>query len=492
MSRISHGKKSASMRPQSELYDLLWWYYENNGLYDALQLAGYQSGNECLKSLRNPAWRTVEFYTSVVWPGALPYAIPLSIDSGNEALRRAIQSIWSWSNWGQQKQVTVRYAAITGDVYLKIAQPDDNSRIYIQVIDPALVTEKRADERDFLTFVRIETQIRERGMMLTHVEIWDKERGSVRIWTHTQGKNVPIERLGRPASETPLSTWGIDFIPIVHIKHTHVGEPYGLGSFTLAIDKIDESNRQATRLHKMLFRHNDVTYVIRSNTIEPATGRPMPAPRIGPSARGGGDGTIEVGGERFISLPGVAELQQLVPALNYADALAVLDAQMREISQDLPETQFYSLKDLPEISGRAIRLIMTPALLRATEVRGNHETGLIRAHQMALTIGRNTGVFPPSIGTYEAGDFDHHIMDRPLLPLSRDEVADLAGAEVSAGVPLVTSLRRSGWTAAEVDAMLADKSAEQAAQQISLASALLTAQENALNGQASNGVEGAV
>lgn len=464
----NYNRGSNRVNGRKELYELLWAYYENNDLYQRLAEMGI-IGEECLKPLRNPAWKAVEFYTSLVWPGSLPTAIPIV---GEERIKSAIEQIWAWSNWGSQKQVAVRHAAVTGDVYLKVAQ--SSSRVFIQVIKPHLVTEKRADERDFITYCRLDSVRNGKG----YTEIWDKSAGVVKIWEGHGG--VIDER--RPTQILPLSTWGIDFIPIVHIRHLHLGGEFGTGAFTLAIDKIDEANRQATRLHKMLFRHNDVTHAISANGVDP-TGRPMPA--LKPTKE-----LLEVGGERFISLPGTATIQQLVPNLPYGDALAIIHAQMAEIASDLPEVRFFSLYDLPEASGRAVRLVMTPALMRAQEVRGNHETGLVRCHEMALTIAKNVlkGGFA-NVGSYENGDFVHTMADRPILPMDRVEMAEVIKEEVSAGIPLVTSLARSGWSAQEIEGLLAEMEAQRSREQASFATALISAERKAMAGGASNGFE---
>lgn len=49
-------------------------------------------------------------------------------------------------------------------------------------------------------------------------------------------------------------------------------------------------------------------------------------------------------------------------------------------------------------------------------------------------------------------------------------------AAIEAGIPLVTALRDEGWTKAEIDQMMQDKAAEMAAQQTSLAAALIAQQ----------------
>lgn len=65
-----------------DLYHLLMAYYESNGLYDDLSRNLFNVGqiSPAMKSLRNPAYRIVEFYASKVWPGTLPSALPIVAD----------------------------------------------------------------------------------------------------------------------------------------------------------------------------------------------------------------------------------------------------------------------------------------------------------------------------------------------------------------------------------------------------------------------------
>lgn len=475
---------------REEYCDFLWAYYDNNGLYDYLRTVGIYTSNLALRELYNPANRVVEFYAATIWPGSITQALPLILDSENEAVGEAIRKLWTWSNWSQNRQVSVRRAAVTGDTFLKVAQAADGSaRVCIQLIDPRWVVEKEEDERGYITYCRIEVpqkgKTADQLARYCRVEIWDKDR--VRIWDNADPKGKTVDQLGKPKEMVELEDWGINFVPIVRVSQRNVGDEWGVGAFMPALTKIDNLNLIATRLHKMLYRHNNVTWALRANGVDPS-GRPMPSPKI-KSKSGETLTTLEVGDDQIIELPGTSELQSLVPTLDYASALTILQDQKAEIQEDLPEMLYGRLREMPEVSGKALRYLLAPAIAKAEEARGNHEDGLIRAHQMALTIGKAIGAWEKAeigdVGTWEAGDYDHHFAERPIIRTGREEVAELATTEVGAGIPLVTSLRDSGWTQDQLDQMAEDKAEEQAAQQTSLASAVMNAQNQ---GQ-SNGLE---
>lgn len=481
--------------PMSELYSLLWKYYLSNGVYDDLRSAGYYLSDHKLKEIYNPCTRSVEFFVDTIWPGTLPNAIPLINVKDN--VREAIEQVWDWSNWQTRKQVAVRWGSITGNVFLRVARPlpkkegeEAPQRVYIQLVRPEYVTAKETDERDYITYCRLDfPQERREGREMvpyTHTEEWTPEL--LRIWWHDSPQKE-IDQLGEPVYEVELKAWGLDFIPIVHAQHIDIGEDEGVGTYTLYLSKINELNRVATRLHQILYRHNDVTWALQSNMMDPS-GRPIPAPRIRSSSDPGSGSeldSVELGGEKMVRLPGQASLAPLIPSLNYGSHLDTVLAQLEEIERDLPQLMYYRLKDLPELSGKALRLLLTPAVSKASEARGNLEAALIRAHKMALTIGSEIGAFS-GLGTYEAGDFDHEIAERPLIAYSRLEVAELATAETGAGIPLVTSLRESGWDEEKLAQMKEDKEEESSAQTAGLASALLAAQDQ-FGAQGSTGLE---
>jgi hypothetical protein len=247
-----------------------------------------------------------------------------------------------------------------------------------------------------------------------------------------------VAQLGTPAELVPLTEFGIDFVPVVWQPFRNIGDERGCGAFTLALDKIDEANRQATRLHQMLFRYNRPLWTAAANAMD-AQGRPLPPPRLATAEQ---DGQLEISDDTVLRLPGLTTLQSLVPPLNYEAALKVLDAQLAEVQRDLPELAYYELRQ-QEVSGRAASILLGDAVDRLLEARGNAETALIRAQQMALTIGQNLKLFS-GLGTYEAGDFVHSFAPRPVLTPSELERAELVGAWVQAGLPLLSALRRSG------------------------------------------------
>jgi hypothetical protein len=304
----------------------------------------------------------------------------------------------------------------------------------------------------------------DRIVQLTHTEVWTGE--SYRLWRHdkhSERDHVELEDLGSPEAELPLTAFGLDFIPIVHIPFQDVGTIRGAGAVTHALDKIDEVNRQATRLHAMLFRSNRSLWAVTAAAMD-ANGRPMAPPRIGTPdptrTDNAANDTLTIGDDTMLRLPSGWDIRSLVPDIKYAEALAILNAMMDELETDLPEMAFYKIRSMNQrnLSGVALRLLLSDAVARVTEARGNAEAGLARADAMALTIGSNAGLFG-DIGTYDNGDFAHTFHERAIIELGADEEA----ASVMLTLPLVgqrEALRQLNYAPEEIDQIIADKKAD--------------------------------
>ena len=460
---MARGGQPIEELPPRQLYDLLKWYYLNNGLYDDIVRGLYDKSiwTEGMKPLRNPAFRVVEFYAAKLWPQQQ------QIVSANEALAAAVEQVWKWSNWASQKRIAARWLAMYGDLFIKVSTRQKGEKtvsVYLQLIEPQFVTTFDADERGYLTYVRIDIPQTEREgdeiRHLTHTEVWDKASGSYRLWRHDQGADMPIARLGAPLVEAPLSAFGIDFVPVVHVKFRDIGEDRGMSAITHALDKIDEANRMATRLHQILFRYNKATEVLEGTGTDP-TGRPLPPPRVVGRQTGQyeDDETVKVGNDRIVRLPSGWTWRQAVPMLDYTSMLAVVQAQMAELEHDLPELAYYTLRNRADLSGKAVRLLLSDAVDRATEARANVEAGLIRAQQMALTVGRASGILP-DLGDFDAGALDHDFAEEDIFTLSLAERMETIAVMVQAGLPLTTALRAAGWSENEIALMQEEKAAD--------------------------------
>jgi hypothetical protein len=425
----SPGPPQFDLLPPRKQYEILNAFYFSNNLYANVSAVLQQQGiwSPAMKPLRNPTYRVVESYAAKVWGGPLDEAF--QIETANPAIIPAIEQVWAWSNWGSQKQHAIRMLATTGDWFAKVATRENEQgqviRVYLQNIKPEYVSDFSEDERGFITYIRLDIPRAERDdkgktKEVTHTEVWDKSQDRYRLWVHDRGIDEELDRLGTPQVDRTIQSFGIDFIPFCHAMLRDVGNDRGMAAIWPAIEKINEADMQATRLHQMLFRNNRAFWASIAGGADP-TGRPLPPVKIsgdGVSSNGsGGSDTLSLGDDDIIALPGTASLQALVPNINYGAALDILNAMMDEIEHDLPELAYYSLRTQGQVSGVAVRLLLSDAIDRWQEARGNAFSTLIQADQMALTLGERNGLEGfAGIGTFESGSFDHQLIGQPFVP----------------------------------------------------------------------------
>lgn len=408
--------------------------YDNNNLYDNVAKNAINDNVwvEALKPLRTSVNRSVEFYVAKIFPSN-----SMEIVAEKESIIEPINDITRWSNFSAKKQLFLRNLALLGDLFLKVTTAGDGNKVYYENIDPTLVTDFRVDSRDFMQWIRIDTPIRVDGRQKLHTEFWTKLTFSV--WIHDRDRNTALDQLGDPVEFGFTEELGIDFVPFVHVKFRDTGDLRGKACTEHAIDKITESNRQATRLAQMLFRYNKPHWAISANSID-SDGNAQPAPR-----QNEGDGLdVTFSDDTITYLPGNSRLESLVPKVNYGDALKILQDMMNELEQDLPELKYYSLKD-GNLSGKAVSLMLGGALDRAKEARNNFIQGLTRLNEMALTMGKHNNIFSSEIGSFEAGDFVHEIRTDELFGTTLTEKAAILKTLTESGMSLQDALEVAGF-----------------------------------------------
>lgn len=459
------GSATTALNPYAGMYELLDALYQSD-VYQDLTTAEKERANlpASILPIRNPTFRAVEFYAAHLFPGNLPDALPIVTE--NERIVEPIQQVWQWSNWGSEKQATARQYALYGDWFCKVVTRDDGQRVYLQQIHPSHVIDFDTNERGDLTYIRVDIPFTRRladGTKETRfeVEIWDKASGRYRRW-EIERANTPTEELGQPERDDDMAVFGIDFVPFCHAQFRNIGEPRGSGCVTPVIRKLWQADILATSLHERLFRYNQADWVLH------APGRPEAGKWVMPPELETNEaGEYQMGNERVHKLPAGWELGDLIAKLDYPAALAILQDHMREIENDLPELAYYNLRELNAVSGRAVRMLLSDAIARALEARGNAETALVKLNQMALTIGGEANI-PAfrNIGTYENGDFDHDFEPRDIIALNDLEELEaqfnkeLAYEKMLArGYSQRELLRRDGLTDKQIDEMLAESQA---------------------------------
>lgn len=430
--------------------------YDYNNLYNALY-ALYNNDDAIIEDdttrrLRTVVNRSVEFYASKMIPGK-----EIKVITDAEDVKTAIEDVIKSSNIANNKPAMVRGFSLYGDSFIRVR--GDREKSYLEDISPFYVTDFEEDSRGFLTYLRIDIPtLADNDTPVNYTEEWDADAQTFRSWEAATSRTTPIKELGQPNQVMTFSEMGIDFIPVVHTKFRDNGDLRGQGCVYHALDKIYEANRVATRLHDLLFAFGEPVFVASANDKD-AQGRPLPPPRVSTDTASApvpsGSSIIGTIGQifgRMISLPGMTKIESLIPDIDYADALAILNAQMEELEKDLPELRWYALSPAEQsaMSGAALRTLLGAAIDRANEARNNFLSSLSRAFEMALTIGIYNGVFPASLGLFDSGDFEHELQVDSAWGESVDEKAATMAALTNAGMPAKSAAKLAGFTDQEI------------------------------------------
>lgn len=410
-------------------YRRYWDYYTNN-LYNQLSShKGMRGLYRHIRPIYNPATRLVDFYVAKVYGGELDMeagltgAVPIVTD--NKAVREAITQVWQWSNWQAKKQLFVRWGACLGDVALKVVDDVPREKVYLQVLHPRMINDAQFDWRGNITSAIIEYTDWEPSPIAQgqYVEFTYTERITKDLFA-TFKNNQPWDYYGNgPSWPNPYG-----FVPLVLAVHKDCGLDWGLSAFHADDQKIDELNDQASIMNDRLRKANNPQWLMAGargkSEIDLSTS----------------DATTSEAARQTTNVlygPENATATPLVTDIGLAQSLENLRELLSELERDYPELALHRMRESGGAwSGRAISLVYQDASDRVTEARGNYDGALVRAQQMALSIGgmrRYDGFESFGLESYERGDEDHRIGSRSVLASGVDpQQIDLA---VKVGVP---------------------------------------------------------
>ena len=302
----------------------------------------------------------------------------------------AVNRLWEWSGFQQEKFLLARYGACCGDAFIKVVDnrpwelnpdPDPKVPVRLNVLPPDAVAPRYdPHDRSRLLACKIE-YIHGRDI---HKEVITPEE--ILLYDERDPDRVAA-RYPNP----------LGFIPIVHIRNLDIGEEFGLCSFHNLLPTVDALNEIASFMLEIVKLYADPVIVgrgmergsLRKQTVD-ADGRPVATVWWVPTP----EGQFE-----FLEWRG-----------NLPDVLAFLDRIQASIERNTPELTLSGLRDRQDVSGYSISLHLIELVRKIDEMRGNYFTGLERANRMALQILelQGKGEFP---------DPSHRIVADPVLPV---------------------------------------------------------------------------
>ena len=472
-------------------YDRRWAYFLNDDLYGRLYRAGHVAAD--MPAEWNPIPAVVAFYVSNVYSGT-PDIRPTDETADADALAEAVARLWFWSNFPTLKRNLTTTAAVLGDTFLKVAErrpavDADPTGVYMQDINPSTVRWWDADERDYLTAIRIDTPrltsvFTGEERRHTLVEVWRKEwpdgsPGGVAFYEVGTGKMLDDHSQAGAVTVTTFDELGYDFIPIVWTRvDTHWRRQ------AAQIDRYNALAWQMARLNRPLA-------VVNANARD-TTGRPLAAP-LG-TAEGletmyteEGDGVMGV-----VRMPGMATLNWSGNPIDFG-SLNVRLAELREgVIDALPEYRVATLRGV-QIATETLHLLLNQAEQRVLEMRDGLNRGLARAQMMAISIAQLAEIEPETfgaarLGTYEDGRIEHTFADRPVFTTAPAARAAEVQVLAAAGTPLRLALEMAGYEEWVLDRFAEEAAAQSLRERTTLAAQLQRQRALLDSGAADNGL----
>ncbi len=446
-----------------EAYDTrLWRYnlfdlYAHNAVYTALETAAkmhkFAEGlYKYTRTIYNPVQRSIDAQVGHCYAGALDMetleagAVPLlGID---DTLRAALRNVWKWSDWARAKMLYTRTAARYGDAVLKVVDDVQSGKVRLEVLHPGVLRDVEMDGVGFIKRAVIEYLIpdpdfdatedgQETQRLVTYREEITQERFATYIVRNGEATPYAFQRsLAGEAVAEWENPYG--FVPVTIAKARDEGMTWGLPLYATTLPKIDQLNALASLLADQVQKAVIPYFGVfggRSIKDERTASRSSVVSRLG----GGEDGHgSERSGMYFLHIgDSEARVEPLVVPLDITGALEAVHSILREVEADMPELAFARVRDLRLESSPAVRAALGDAVARLQEFNANMDAPLIRALQMAVSIGgynNYPGFEPFDLTDYAAGNLDFSIRERPIIgdELSKqDEISLLMQSEAA-------------------------------------------------------------
>jgi hypothetical protein len=447
----------SSTEARLQRYDIFWAFYENTAYRDLHSWAAKYKADYGLyryvRGIYNPAYRLADFWQTHLLGGALDPAAGdgedapncLPIITTNAQLRPALSKLWEWSNWQTNKDIFSLWGTVLGDCGLRVVDDVKRRKVYLKVVHPATLWDVELDPFGNVKGYTIKE---------TRADP-DAADGELRTVTYTEiaareGANVVYQTL---KADQPYAWNGIaaewsepyGFVPLVLVQHNNVGLSWGWSELMSGYEKVREADDQASALN------DQVRKMVAAQWLMAGVKDPGPI-----------KSTPDRDALGTLYAPAGASATALVAPLDIAATAANIKELLLEIERDYCELKVDQLRLSQSVpSGRALELAQQPAEAKVHKRRVGYDAALVKAQQMACSIGALRGL--PDFGfgadAYEKGALAHSIGERPIFATTEmdrleREAAFWQGANTAknAGGPAAFTLylKRAGWSAKDI------------------------------------------
>jgi hypothetical protein len=404
----------------------------------------------------SPFKEIVEAYQNVL-PGTFGNGLEIddkADEQGRPVNRQIIEpitTIWRDSGLDSTKAEMLRYGANLGTFALRAVQLDSGA-VVVQVHHPGRIFDAEIDGQGncvavvlkyFLPFNVSTDPMSPSYTQVEVVEVITKEEFSLTFNGEQQlADDVRPNKLG--------------FCPYVIAPHKRTGTIFGDWSYKGSEAQIHAINYRIHKQNISIGRHQFPKWILASG--------------------GGPPAEVNIGGDNVIWLELRKDTpnpfaQPAVPQIDQEHALKFWIETRNMIRGRQPELTINDVQLFSNISGETIAQVLKPAEAAILGVRPNYDHALIRAMQMALTIGAKAGRW--ELGTtdldeaYRTGLLNWRLKQRPALPMTPQmqvamidaQLAEqnaklaMAAAAMKLGLPLDEVWKLAGYTTAQIAKM---------------------------------------
>lgn len=400
-------------------------YYYSNKAYSAIVRYAQQHRAESglyryTRSIYNPVYRLVELLSAKAFPGQVDWELmahgALPFNRLNDAHRSAIRNLWKWSHIPSIKQRFPRDVARFGDGVIKVVDEPGAGKVRLQMLHPGVIADADITPQGY--FDRVLIAYMRQDTVDEVAWLYEEEITKYSFATFRDGE--PWGEYEDATGQT-ISSWvnPYGFVPVVLSRALELEHDWGAPPFFATIDKIDQVNDQASVLYDQVRKAVNPVF-----WLEGVSSMSQVSPQVV-----GDDGAIR---DRIPIMLGPvgSKASPMLADINIADALEGIRMILEEIEKDHPELSLHRLRSGERVTGPGVLTAYDDAIESITTFRGAVDSGMLRAHQMALTIGGYRGYdgFEAfDLDSYARGDLDFEIAERPVLAdnLTKKERLDL-------------------------------------------------------------------
>ncbi|MBS4014016.1 MAG: phage portal protein [Bacteroidetes bacterium] len=368
--------------------------YYTGSVYETVKLSeSYQPEiYKGIKSLYLPLSFAVD-----VDAGIIPSGWKMDTEKVTEEQLSAFEIVKIASEFITKSVLFVHYGAMFGISGLKIVI--ENGQLpFLSAIDPRefiLIKDSLyAKSPDMSIFVTTDNENREIAEVITRTEV----------------KNFVDGKLMSLNSKPEIYENEFGFIPYVEILHIETGETLGECTFQKVIPILDEVNKLATFLVKIIKRHAEPKgHLISEDLTE------VP--------------NFDNSGDDIVVIPDLdAKLQFVAPTMDVQGILNTVKEFSKSIDDGLPETIFNKISDSSNVSQDTVAKKATPLTIKIQRCRPNYDAGLVRALRLIGRAAEVLGISElKSLSKLHDEAFDAH---REIIPLSDMERINLELAKL--------------------------------------------------------------